>query len=513
MPPVPRFFVAPEVFFESAMVLTRQAPPPPPGENRRATRFRGPGSLLAQLTDQRPLVRRWGARDLSAYPNAAEILLEHLPTEGERTVREVILASLGRIGGETVIQGLLPMLESDDAHLRNDATELLQGLAAATLPRLSPWLRHPAPETRALALSILAAAPADAACQGLRLRVREEQEPMLLAQVITHLGEVGTPEDLPVLEALKAQHKAASLVGFALKKALHRLGSFSPLLTPLLGPGTEATPAELDLFQELLERAAGLTLPAEQRQGVGRLLVQAALRQGKTRVRDLLREMVCLSPWTPWHALLEQMFPAALELMHQPETWRGLTGSVLGEVVRLKPPGAPLAIWSHSVRGGREIFAAAIHLLENWPPLGRVEVRLVESAPDARQTEIARRGIFPTRQLGGVSAEARARHFVPAESGTWQVTESLRQLIEFRTADLFQPEQAKKFRGFDVILCRDWLPRLSPQARREAAMVFFDALNPGGFLLLGSHESLGRVTHLFQVHGFPDALAYQKPVV
>jgi chemotaxis protein methyltransferase CheR len=39
----------------------------------------------------------------------------------------------------------------------------------------------------------------------------------------------------------------------------------------------------------------------------------------------------------------------------------------------------------------------------------------------------------------------------------------------------------------------------------------WDALNPGGFLALGHSESLNRVTSMFRLRRFPEALVYQRP--
>lgn len=489
------------------MVLTPPTPPTPHTDERRSARLRGPGALLEQLNDARPLVRRWGARDLSAFPNAPTILMAHLAREGERTVREVILANLGRIGGDEVIRGLLPMLASDDAHLRNDVAELLQGMATEALPHLDPWLGHPDAETRALALSILAAAPADASCAGMRQRLERERDPLLLAHAITHLGEAGPRADARFLETFPPV-EMHPLARFAVNRAVARLTAPTPRLTPL----TTASAEEIDLFQELLERATGMRLSDNPRLQAGRLLVQLALRQGKESVRALLRELTAISPWDSWRLLLDQLFPQEMALMHQPETLQGLTRSVLGEVLRLKPPGSPLSMWCHSPRAGREAFALAIHLIEHWSPLAKVQVHLVESGPSPHPMPIARQVIFPTHQLAGLDAAARTRHFTPEGPGLWRVAESIQQAVEFRSLNLNTCGDAKKFRGFDIILCRDLLFRLSPLERRQAAMVFFDALHPGGFLLLGARESLGRVTHLFQAHAFPDTLAYQKPV-
>jgi chemotaxis protein methyltransferase CheR len=48
-------------------------------------------------------------------------------------------------------------------------------------------------------------------------------------------------------------------------------------------------------------------------------------------------------------------------------------------------------------------------------------------------------------------------------------------------------------------------------SRQKAAEAFYDALNPGGFICLGHAESMSRITSLFRVRKFPEAIVYQKP--
>jgi chemotaxis protein methyltransferase CheR len=48
-------------------------------------------------------------------------------------------------------------------------------------------------------------------------------------------------------------------------------------------------------------------------------------------------------------------------------------------------------------------------------------------------------------------------------------------------------------------------------SRRRAAEAIFFALAPGGFLCLGHCESMSRISSLFAMRKFADAIVYQKP--
>jgi chemotaxis protein methyltransferase CheR len=64
---------------------------------------------------------------------------------------------------------------------------------------------------------------------------------------------------------------------------------------------------------------------------------------------------------------------------------------------------------------------------------------------------------------------------------------------------------------FDVIFCRNVLIYFDDASRRMAAENLFENLEPGGYICLGHTESMSRITPLFEVRRFADAIVYQRP--
>jgi chemotaxis protein methyltransferase CheR len=61
-----------------------------------------------------------------------------------------------------------------------------------------------------------------------------------------------------------------------------------------------------------------------------------------------------------------------------------------------------------------------------------------------------------------------------------------------------------------VIFCRNLLIYFDDLSRQKAAEAFYDTLTPGGFICLGHSESMSRISSLFKVRKFPEAIVYQK---
>jgi chemotaxis protein methyltransferase CheR len=121
----------------------------------------------------------------------------------------------------------------------------------------------------------------------------------------------------------------------------------------------------------------------------------------------------------------------------------------------------------------------------------------------------AREGRYTTAELGrGISPEQRARFFRHTQGG-WIVVDTLRRGIEFRRLNLVQP--LPNLGTFDLILCRNLLIYLDDAARRRLCQALHQALNPGGFLMIGAAESIYGVTDAFSAQTIGSTLLHVKP--
>ncbi|MGN7614019.1 HEAT repeat domain-containing protein [Magnetococcales bacterium HHB-1] len=193
-----------------------------PDERRRST-LRGPGGLLEQLTDPRPLARRWAVRDLSAFPEAVNALLAHLHSETDDSVREVILTSLLAIGGETVVIGLMPYLRSEDTFLRNGAIETLQGLPSAVSGHIEALLRDQDPDVRIFAVDILRELAHPEAPLWLEAVLDTEPEVNVCASVVDCLAEVGNLGSIPAIQSTLERFPEQPFLKFAADMAIKRI--------------------------------------------------------------------------------------------------------------------------------------------------------------------------------------------------------------------------------------------------------------------------------------------------
>jgi chemotaxis protein methyltransferase CheR len=191
---------------------------------------------------------------------------------------------------------------------------------------------------------------------------------------------------------------------------------------------------------------------------------------------------------------------------------RCLSSDLLNERIRVKRPGAGLRIWSVPCATGEEPYSIAIWLLENWPEVDVHDIEIVGSDIDTRCTTAAREGEFGARALMRLSPQLVEKYFVPAGPDRWRIVSDLRDSVQFTSANLVDTAETRHHGVFDVIFCRNVLIYFDDASRRMAAENLFETLAPGGFICLGHTESMSRVSSLFEVRRFADAIVYQRPL-
>jgi chemotaxis protein methyltransferase CheR len=191
---------------------------------------------------------------------------------------------------------------------------------------------------------------------------------------------------------------------------------------------------------------------------------------------------------------------------------RCLTEDLLGERIRTRRRSDALRIWSVPCSTGEEPYSIALWMLEGWAQVDAYDVEIIGSDIDTRVLKAAEAGIFGRRALMRLSSELVAKYFNQLDEDRWQILEALRGSVRFTAANLVEAVETRPHGRFDVIFCRNVLIYFDDASRRQAAENLYENLEPGGFICLGHTESMSRISPLFEVRRFADAIVYQRPM-
>ena len=191
---------------------------------------------------------------------------------------------------------------------------------------------------------------------------------------------------------------------------------------------------------------------------------------------------------------------------------RCLTTDLLAQRIAARPRSEALRIWSIPCSTGEEPYSIAIWLLENWPQVDAYDIEIVGSDIDTEVLETARAGLYGRRALMRLTPDLVERYFEPAPADQWRIVDDLRGSVRFTPANIVEPAQTAPHGRFDVIFCRNILIYFDDASRRIAAENLFESLLPGGYVCLGHTESMSRISPLFEVCRYADAIVYRRPM-
>jgi len=179
--------------------------------------------LLAQLQDPDPVVRRWAAKDLSVYKEAAAALCQRFEQEDDSAVREAIATALAKIGGTEVVSGIIELLRSDDAALRNLVIEVLQEIPQDLEGHIERLLRDLDPDVRIFAINIMGLTTHPKLERWLISVLEEDSHVNVVATALDQLCEIGTEASLPALALVRERFSQEPFILFSAEMAEKRI--------------------------------------------------------------------------------------------------------------------------------------------------------------------------------------------------------------------------------------------------------------------------------------------------
>ena len=264
-------------------------------------------------------------------------------------------------------------------------------------------------------------------------------------------------------------------------------------------------------FREFFYRKTGIQFESTKRYFVDKRLVERIVETGNETFRGYFTLLRFQASGEELQQLTNLMTVNETYFFREEYQFKCLVESILPEITTRKTDHSPLRIWIMPSSSGEEAYSVAIYLLEYWAGINDWDIEIISSDIDTRILTHARKGLYSARSVQELPAKFLLRYFKRTEEG-YQINEDLRQSVEFTRVNLVERADTRAYRNFDVIFCRNLLIYFDDISRKAAAETFYDALKPGGYICLGHSESMSRISSLYKVRKFPEAIVYQKPM-
>lgn len=263
-------------------------------------------------------------------------------------------------------------------------------------------------------------------------------------------------------------------------------------------------------FREFFYRKTGILFENSKRYFVDKRLIERIEASDSKSFREYFTKVRFQLSGEELQVLINVMTVNETYFMREAYQFDCLIEHLLAEITAQRKDQAPVRIWSIPSSSGEEPYGIAIHLLEHWAELEHWDVQIISSDIDTQILARARAGLYSQRAIQHLSERELGKYFIRCGE-RYQISEMLREVVEFTRVNLADPAQIRQYRDFDVIFCRNLLIYFDELSRKQAAESLYDALAPGGFLCLGHSESMSRISSLFRIRKFPQAIVYQKP--
>lgn len=194
------------------------------------------------------------------------------------------------------------------------------------------------------------------------------------------------------------------------------------------------------------------------------------------------------------------------------EVWQDLRDRALPDLLAQAAGGQTLRAWVVGCSTGQEAYSLAMafcEAIDRLPIDRRPMLQVFATDLSDEALAVARRGLYPASAAEELSP-ARLARFFSAQAGGLRINKALRDMVLFARHDVTRDPP---FTRLDLLACRNLLIYFRADLQQRLMPLFHYSLRPGGVLLLGNSETVGRSRHLFTPLAAKSRLYVRTPQV
>jgi len=198
--------------------------------------------------------------------------------------------------------------------------------------------------------------------------------------------------------------------------------------------------------------------------------------------------------------LFKELLIGVTSFFRDTEAWEELREKIIPALLASRPSGQALRAWVPGCSTGEEAYSLAMVFKEAMgkvKPAKNFTLNVFATDLDKDAIDKARTGIYPANITADVSPERLNRFFARAEHG-YRVATEIREMVVFAPQSLIMDPP---FTKLDFLSCRNLMIYLTTEMQKKLIPLFHYSLRPGGILFLGSAETIGNFTDLFESLG------------
>ena len=194
------------------------------------------------------------------------------------------------------------------------------------------------------------------------------------------------------------------------------------------------------------------------------------------------------------NTLFREFLIGVTRFFRDPEAFEQVKTEVLPTIFASKRRGDSIRVWVAGCSTGEEAYSLAILLTEYMEMNGRhVDVKVFATDLDKDALEFAGKGVYPESIAADISSEYLQDYFIKGDD-SYTVARRVREMVIFAQQNLITDPPFSKV---DLISCRNVLIYFQPVLQKKVISAFQFALNPDGYLVLGTSETVSDADDFF----------------
>lgn len=269
-------------------------------------------------------------------------------------------------------------------------------------------------------------------------------------------------------------------------------------------------------FRDLIQRGCGLFYPETRRSDLAHRLRMVLRDCQLEHLGALYAE--AFKGGAIWELLVDHLTIGETYFFRNGPQFYALRRYVLPQLIEQRKQGRnsvrSLRIWSAGCATGEEPYSLAMLVSELLPDHQDWFVSILGTDINTTFLARAREGWYGEWSFRETSAAQRECWFVP-EGKRWRVRPEVRRMVTFAQLNLVgqdYPSVTNGTSGLDLILCRNVTIYFDEPTTQQIIDRMYDALVPGGWLVVGHSEPRANIYQRFETHNFPQTVLYRKPL-
>jgi two-component system, chemotaxis family, CheB/CheR fusion protein len=266
------------------------------------------------------------------------------------------------------------------------------------------------------------------------------------------------------------------------------------------------TSEEFNTFFRLLQEKTGSRFSTYKKGVLNRRIRRRMYLHGLSTVKDYL-DIITTSDLEA-SRLASDLMIGVTSFFRDQAAWKALHLEAVRKITS-ESTNVPIRVWTPASATGEEAYSIVMMLLRELALAGKKrDIQVFASDVNDRALEHAREGKYPASITADVPQEYVQKYFTSTDDGNFLVvSKDVRECVVFAKQDLLNDPPFSKL---DLIICRNFLIYLEPEAQEKSITLFHYALKEGGYLFLGNAETVGRKSALFKSVGHKQCRVFRK---